>query len=70
MASRNMEQIAQRAEKRIPVAFDVTTAEFNKLHAMIRSGLDGEWEAFKMLFAFGFAMGCRATRAGKVTGRL
>lgn len=70
MATRNMEQIAQRAGECIPYNYQLTIEELDKIHELIHSGYDGEWHAITMLFNFGFAIGNRATRAGKVTKRL
>lgn len=66
MATRNMEQIAQRADEHIPINYTLTLEELYKVHDLIHSGYDGEWKAITMLFNFGFVMGCRATRNGKV----
>ena len=70
MATRNMEQIAQRASEYIPYLYQLTLEELQKAHELIHSGYDGEWKAITMLFNFGFAIGCRATRNGRVTKRL
>ena len=70
MATRNMEQIAERAMQHIPYNYELTLNEVEKAHDLIHSGLDGEWKAITMLFCFGFAIGNRATRAGKVTKQL
>ena len=70
MAKRNMEQIADRAKPHIPIAYDVLVGELKRVQAETRKGGNEEFEALCMLFNFGFAMGCRATRAGKVTKRI
>ena len=70
MATRNMEQIAQRAQQHIPKEYDVLVSELKRVRNETRKGGNEEFEALCMLFNFGFVMGCRATRAGKVTRRL
>jgi len=66
MARRNMEQIAQRAKHHIPANYDVVIGELERIYNRVQQGGNEAFEALCMLFNFGFAMGCRATRNGKV----
>ena len=71
MATRNMEQIAAAAVEHIPEQYDIDSEELKRLMRAIKDrGFDGAFDALCMAFNFGFAMGNRATKAGKVTRRL
>lgn len=63
MASRNMEQIAERASGRIPTEYDMTYKEMQRILSM--DDLDAICTAFRL----GFVMGHRATKAGKFKER-
>ena len=71
MATRNMEAIAAAAVRHIPEHYDIDSEEMKRLMRTVQSG-DAEkcFDALCVAFNFGFAMGNRATKAGKVTRRL
>lgn len=71
MATRNMEAIAAAAVRHIPEQYDINTDEMKRLMRTIQSGeAEKVFDALCVAFNFGFAMGNRATKAGKVTKRL
>lgn len=55
---RNMEKLSATAE--VPLRYEITVEEMNRLHDMIHSGK--EFEALSMAFDFGFALGRRAEK--------
>ena len=67
MASRNMEQIAERTIGRIPTEYDMTYDEMLRLYKAFMGG--HEFTALSTAFEFGFVMGHRATKAGKFRER-
>lgn len=67
MASRNMEQIAERAISRIPTVYDMSYDEMRRLYEEFMGGQ--EFTALATAFNFGFVMGHRATKAGKFRER-
>ena len=70
MAYRNMDQIIKRTNEKkiIPDKYDINILEINELYCKIQEGANGAWDAITSAFVFGFAMGCRATKAGKTKG--
>lgn len=71
MATRNMEQIAQQAERSIPKGYDIVSSEILRLMKMARDYDPNEtFNCIVMAFYYGFAMGNRATVDGKVRKRL
>ena len=65
--TRNMEKLSEEARKAIPAEYDINSVELSRLRDMIYSGdKDKVFEAVCMAFNFGFVMGNRATRRGKV----
>ena len=67
MASRNMDQIIKRTKEKniIPDEYDINIMEITELFCKIKEDRNGAWDAITSAFVFGFAMGCRATKAGK-----
>ena len=53
----------------IPDRYDITISEINTLHAMVHTGLDGELDALTTAFDYGFILGSRAQKAGKLQSK-
>lgn len=71
MATRNMEQIAERAEGRIAIDYDINSAEILRLMKLARNAdANKTFESICIAFRFGYVMGHRATRRGKVAAQL
>lgn len=71
MATRNMEQIAERARHRIAADYDINSTEIKRLMVLARSAdANKTFESICIAFRFGFVMGHRATRRGKVAAQL
>lgn len=67
MATRNMEQIAETTGNLIPKDYDIDSSEILRLMKMARDYDPNEaYNCIVTAFYYGFAMGHRATRAGKV----
>ena len=65
--NRNMEKLSESARKVIPAEYDINSEELTRLRNMIYSGdKDKVFDAVCIAFNFGFVMGNRATRRGKV----
>jgi len=71
MATRNMEQIADTVGRIIPKDYDIDSSEILRLMKMARDYDPNEaYNCIVTAFYYGFAMGHRATRAGKVPKRI
>ena len=66
MAKRDMEQIVKKVYQTdfIPKEYQMTMGDMEQLHSILMTGK--EFEALAMAFDYGFALGCRATRKGRV----
>lgn len=65
MARRIMEKTAEKVDlDAIPSAYQMDVEELKRLYVMIKNGK--VFEAFLMAFDYGFVMGNRATRRGRV----
>ena len=69
--NRNMMQTVEtiKGKNFIPDHYDITVPEINTLHAMVHSGLDGELDALTTAFGYGFILGARAQKAGKLQSK-
>lgn len=63
--TRSIEKIAKRADGQVPLRYALTLSDCYILHDMLLDDKTG-LSAFGMAFDFGFVMGNRATRRGKV----
>lgn len=71
MATRNMEKLAAQAEKKIPAEYELLLPELEKLFEIChKGGGNGFCDAVNTAFYFGFAMGHRATKRGRVKSGL
>lgn len=65
MARRIMEKTAEKVDlDAIPSAYQMDVEELKRLYVIIKNGK--VFEAFSMAFDYGFVMGNRATRRGRV----
>ena len=65
MTKRNMEKTTEKIGLyTIPSAYQMDIEELKRLYEMIKNGK--VFEAFSMSFDYGFVMGNRATRRGRV----
>jgi hypothetical protein len=62
----SIERISKYAAGNIPLRYDLATDDLAAIHEMIHQGTDEEYRAISMIFDYGFVMGNRATRRGKV----
>ena len=68
MAIRDMKKTAEKVEGKdiIPWHYQLTLGEINDAFDMIHKSQEDEFNAIMTLFYYGFILGNRATRAGKV----
>ena len=63
---RDMMKTVEKVKGHIPVNYDMTTVELQKLYEILHNNsADGEFDAFSTAFCYGYALGARAERAGK-----
>lgn len=67
MSTRNMETITEKARPVIPANYDMTVPELNRLMGLSFSKNPNDvFKAIETAFTYGFALGSRAAKAGKV----
>lgn len=62
----SIERISKYADGNVPHRYSLTVSDLNYVHELIHQGSSEEIEAIGMVFDYGFVMGNRATRRGKV----
>ncbi len=68
---RDMVAIASNARDKIPREYGITVEEVQALHEMrIEHGADGELDAYTTAFRYGFALGVRAAKRGRVNDKV
>ena len=68
---RDMVAIAKTTWDKIPREYDITVQEMNALYDMrVKHGADGELDAYITAFSYGFALGVRAAKRGRISGKL
>ena len=67
---RNMIATAAKAKKSIPERYDITVGELQELYSILADeSRDGRWDALTTAFEYGFVLGARAQKAGKLQKR-
>ena len=71
MPKRNMASLAENAKTKIPYEYDIGLDELTILMGKILSGdANKAFEAVSTAFQYGFVLGHRATRKGKIRVKL